>query len=61
MQKRVCIRFAFLTLWLLLLTVPVFIVWQAWNQEKLDQALIAAIKHNDPVAVQSSLEHGADG
>jgi ankyrin repeat protein len=55
-------RFAHLTcgLFLMLVAILVVLTWRTWQQVKLDQALILAVKENNPVSVLRLLEAGAD-
>ncbi len=45
---------------LILIAVPLGLTWREVRQERLNQALIAAIKRNDTNSVTSLLEQGAD-
>ncbi len=45
---------------LLILLVPIVLTWRAWQQARLDHALIAHIKANDADAVLVDLRQGAN-
>ena len=55
-------RFLLSTFFLLLLLVgvPAWLTYRAVRQERLNRALIAAIKHNDTKDVLTLLQEGAD-
>jgi ankyrin repeat protein len=50
----------FLLLIALLIAVPLVLTWRVVQQERLNQALITAVKRNDDQAVVSLLDQGAD-
>src|SRR5437773_1880504 len=59
-HRRNRLTFTSLVLLVTLFGVPAWVTWRAVRQERLDSALIAAIKHNDTQAVVYLLRHGAD-
>jgi ankyrin repeat protein len=61
MKKRRLFCLSFLVCGLILIVVlPGMVIWRAWRQEQLNQALLAAVQENQSDQVDALLRQGAD-